>query len=319
MKKTYRGHRVAIVLPCHNEEAAIGQVIESFSRAMPQARIFVFDNASTDKTGEVARKAGATVVFEPSKGKGNVVRRIFADVEADIYVMADGDGTYDAGKAPELVDMLIDNRLDMVVGVRRPDGEGQVYRFGHSFGNRLLTGTVARIFGAGFSDMLSGYRVFSRRFVKSFPALSRGFEIETELTIHALELRAPYAEIETSYYARPKGSSSKLSTYRDGARIAKAILRLLIRERPRQVNLMLSFSMATASLVLGIPIILEYLQTGLVPRFPTAFLAAIIMLGAMLMAVCAVILDSVVTGRSEAKRLIYLGVPGVREQEKPDS
>ncbi|MCF6325674.1 MAG: glycosyltransferase [Devosiaceae bacterium] len=315
MEKTYRGHKVAVVLPCHNEEIAIENVIKSFAKAIPQAQIFVFDNASTDKTSSVAKSAGAKVIYEPNKGKGNAVRRIFADVEADIYIMADGDGTYDANIATVLIDRLIDERLDMVVGTRSPAGEGEVYRFGHSFGNRLLTGTVARIFGAGFSDMLSGYRVFSRRFVKSFPALSKGFEIETELTIHALELRAPYAEVATKYSARAEGSTSKLSTYKDGARIAKAILRLLIRERPRQVNLLLAISMGFVSLVLGMPIIFEYLQSGLVPRFPTAFLAGIIMLGAMLMAVCAVILDSVVTGRSEAKRLIYLSVPGVREQE----
>lgn len=316
MENTYRGHRVAVVLPCHNEETAIAQVIKDFHNALPEAQIFVFDNASTDKTSNIASEAGAKVIFEPNKGKGNAVRRIFADVEADIYIMADGDGTYDAAMATTLIDRLIDARLDMVVGTRSPAGEGQVYRFGHSFGNRLLTGTVAKIFGTGFSDMLSGYRVFSRRFVKSFPALSKGFEIETELTIHALELRAPYAEIATKYSARAEGSISKLSTYRDGARIAKAILRLLIRERPRQVNLLLAISMGFASLVLGLPIIFEYLQTGLVPRFPTAFLAGLIMLGAMLMAVCAVILDSVVTGRSEAKRLIYLSVPGVRAKEQ---
>jgi len=315
MDNTYRGHRVAVVLPCHNEEIAIAKVIKDFRKAVPAAQIFVFNNASTDKTGEIAKKAGAKVIFEPNKGKGNAVRRIFADVEADIYIMADGDGTYDASMAPTLVDKLIDSRLDMVVGVRKPEEKGEVYRFGHSFGNRLLTGTVAKIFGAGFSDMLSGYRVFSRRFVKSFPALSRGFEIETELTIHALELRAPYAEIETTYFSRAKGSTSKLSTYKDGARISKAILRLLIRERPRQVNLLLALSMVIASFVLGLPIIFEYLQTGLVPRFPTAFLAGMIMLGAMLVAVCAVILDSVVTGRSEAKRLIYLSVTGVRPKE----
>jgi len=319
MKTTYRGHKVAVVLPCHNEEIAIADVIRSFAKAIPAAQIFVFDNASTDKTGAVAKSAGAKVIYEPNKGKGNAVRRIFADVEADIYIMADGDGTYDASIATVLIDRLIDERLDMVVGTRSPTGEGEVYRFGHSFGNRLLTGTVARIFGAGFSDMLSGYRVFSRRFVKSFPALSKGFEIETELTIHALELRAPYAEIATKYSARAEGSTSKLSTYKDGARIAKAILRLLIRERPRQVNLLLAISMGFASLVLGMPIIFEYLQSGLVPRFPTAFLAGIIMLGAMLMAVCAVILDSVVTGRSEAKRLIYLSVPGVREKETKEN
>ncbi len=313
--KTYRGHRVAVVLPCHNEETAIGGVIEAFRKALPEAGIYVFDNASSDQTSKRAQEAGARVIFEPNRGKGNAVRRIFADVEADIYVMADGDGTYDASMAPALVDRLIDMRLDMVVGARKPKGEGQIYRFGHSLGNRILTGTVAKIFGRGFTDMLSGYRVFSRRFVKSFPALSRGFEIETELTIHALELRAPYAEIITDYSARPEGSVSKLSTYRDGARIAKAILRLLIRERPRQVNLLLAFSMGIASLVLGMPIVLEYLQTGLVPRFPTAFLSGIIMLGAMLMAVCAVILDSVVTGRSEAKRLTYLSIPGVRARD----
>ncbi len=315
MDKTYRGHRVAVVLPCYNEETAIGDVVASFRAALPQAKIFVFDNASTDATSQRAVAAGATIVNVPNPGKGNVVRRIFADVEVDIYVMADGDGTYDAKRAPEMIDRLIDDRLDMVVGARKPAGSGQIYRFGHSFGNRLLTGTVAKIFGDGFSDMLSGYRVFSRRYVKSFPALSRGFEIETELTIHALELRAPYAEIETDYGARPEGSQSKLSTYKDGARIAKAILRLLIRERPRQVNLLMAFSMVIASLALGLPIVIEFLQTGLVPRFPTAFLSGMIMLGAMLMAITAVILDSVVTGRSEAKRLTYLSIPGVRAKD----
>ncbi len=311
MDKTYRGYRVAVVLPCFNEETAIADVVMSFRRQLPDARIFVFDNASTDATFARAKEAGATIVKVANPGKGNVVRRIFADVEADIYVMADGDGTYDATMAKTMIDRLIDDRLDMVVGARKPVGDGEIYRFGHTFGNKILTGTVAKIFGDGFSDMLSGYRVFSRRYVKSFPALSKGFEIETELTIHALELRAPYAEIETAYSARPEGSTSKLSTYKDGARIAKAILRLLIRERPRQVNLTLALSMAVASLVLGLPIIIEYLQTGLVPRFPTAFLAGMIMLGAMLMTIGAVILDSVVTGRSEAKRLTYLSVPGV--------
>ncbi len=315
MNKTYRGHRVAVVLPCYNEETAIADVVKAFGEAVPEAKIFVFDNASTDATAERATAAGATIIRVPIPGKGNVVRRIFADIEADIYVMADGDGTYETAITPVLIDKLIDERLDMVVGARKPAGDGQIYRFGHTFGNRLLTGTVAKIFGDGFTDMLSGFRVFSRRYVKSFPALSKGFEIETELTIHALELRAPYAEVETAYSARPEGSTSKLSTYKDGARIAKAILRLLIRERPRQVNLMLAISMAIASLVLGLPIVFEFLQTGLVPRFPTAFLAGIIMLGAMLMAITAVILDSVVTGRSEAKRLTYLSVPGVRAKD----
>lgn len=315
MTITYRGYRVAVVLPCHNEETAIANVVKAFQRSLPEAGIYVFDNASSDLTAQNAKQAGATVIFEPNRGKGNAVRRIFADVEADIYVMADGDGTYDASVAPSLVNKLIGEQLDMVVGVRQPIGEGEIYRFGHSFGNRLLTGAVAKIFGSGFNDMLSGYRVFSRRFVKSFPALSKGFEIETELTIHALELRAPYGEVPTDYSARPEGSISKLSTYRDGARIAKAILRLLIRERPRQVNLLLALAMVIASLILGMPIVFEFMTSGLVPRFPTAFLAGIIMLGAMLMAVCAVILDSVVTGRSEAKRLTYLGIPGIRAKD----
>ncbi|NOZ32451.1 MAG: glycosyltransferase [Alphaproteobacteria bacterium] len=316
MNKTYRGHKVAVVLPCYNEEVAIADVVRAFGKAVPEAKIFVFDNASTDETAARAKSAGATIIKVPIRGKGNVVRRIFADIEADIYVMADGDGTYEIAATPVLIDALIDERLDMVVGSRKPAGDGQIYRFGRTFGNRLLTGTVARIFGDGFTDMLSGFRVFSRRYVKSFPALSKGFEIETELTIHALELRAPYAEIETAYSARPEGSTSKLSTFKDGARIAKAILRLLIRERPRQVNLLLAFSMGLASLVLGLPIVVEFMQTGLVPRFPTAFLAGFIMLGAMLMAITAVILDSVVTGRSEAKRLTYLSVPGVRAKDQ---
>lgn len=315
MSKTYRGHRVAIVLPCYNEAAAIKNVIKSFQAVVPQSQIYVFDNGSTDDTAIQAHKAGAQVLNVSSRGKGNVVRRIFADVEADIYVMADGDGTYDSSAAIKMIDKLIDERVDMVVGTRKPVGDGEVYRFGHTYGNRLLTGTVARIFGDGFTDMLSGYRVFSRRYVKSFPALSRGFEIETELTIHALELRAPYAEMETEYSARPDGSQSKLSTYRDGAGIMKSIVRLLVRERPRQVYLLLAFSMVIASLVLGFPVVIEFLQTGLVPRFPTAFLAGMIMLGALLSAVCAVILDSIVTGRSEAKRLTYLSVPGVRAKD----
>lgn len=315
MRKTYRGHRVAIVLPCYNEATAIADVVKAFQKSTPQAEIYVFDNGSTDDTAARAVKAGAHIVRVSNQGKGNVVRRMFADVEADIYVMADGDGTYDAKVANKMIDTLIDERMDMVVGTRKPVGEGQIYRFGHTFGNRLLTGTVARIFGDGFTDMLSGYRVFSRRYVKSFPALSKGFEIETELTIHALELRAPYAELETDYSSRPDGSESKLSTYRDGARIMKSIVRLLVRERPRQVYLLLAVSMMIASLALGIPVIIEFLKTGLVPRFPTAFLAGIVMLGALLSTACAVILDSIVTGRSEAKRLTYLSIPGVQAKD----
>ena len=312
--QAYRGNSVAIILPCYNEAPAIAKVVADFHAALPEASIHVFDNASTDGTADAARAAGAEVVHVTSRGKGNVVRRMFADVEADIYVMADGDGTYDATAARGLVDSLIEQHLDMVVGTRVPTGSGGEYRFGHRFGNRMLTGTVSRIFGEGFTDMLSGYRVFSRRYVKSFPALSRGFEIETELTIHALELRAPYAELPTAYGERVEGTVSKLTTYRDGANILKAILRLYMREQPRQFYLTLAAGGAIASIVLIIPIIIEYLQTGLVPRLPTAVLAAMVMLGALLSASCAVILDSVVTARDEAKRLTYLGIAAVRER-----
>jgi glycosyltransferase involved in cell wall biosynthesis len=305
---------VAIILPCFNEAAAIGQVVRDFQCQLPGARVYVFDNNSTDNTAAIAREAGATVMHVHDRGKGNVVRRMFADVEADIYVMADGDGTYDATKAPQMVDALIEGRLDMVVGARVPEGQGEIYRFGHLFGNSVLTGMVAWIFGHGFTDMLSGFRVFSRRYVKSFPAISKGFEIETELTIHALELRAPYREIATPYLARIEGTQSKLSTFRDGGRIAKTILRLYIRERPRQVFLLLSFCLAISSLVLGISVIIEFIETGLVPRLPTAIVAAVLFLAAMLSGICAIILDSVVTGRSEAKRLSYLAIAAVAER-----
>ena len=316
MVTNFAGYEVAVVLPCFNEAAAIGKVVAEFRQVLPSARIYVFDNNSTDDTAVVARAAGATVIHVRDRGKGNVVRRMFADVEADIYVMADGDGTYDASKAPLMVDALIDGRLDMVVGTRVPEGQGQSYRFGHGMGNSVLTGMVAWIFGHGFTDMLSGYRVFSRRYVKSFPAISRGFEIETELTIHALELRAPYLEIATPYLARAEGTQSKLSTFRDGARIAKTILRLYMRERPRQIYLVLAFGLALASLGLGISVIIEFLETGLVPRLPTAIVAAVLFLAAMLSGICAVILDSVVTGRSEAKRLSYLAIAAVAERNK---
>ena len=308
----YRGNRVAVILPCYNEGPAIGAVVRDFARALPDATIHVFDNASTDDTSAAARAAGAQVSLVRHRGKGNVVRRMFADVDADIYVMADGDGTYDASVAQMLVDALIDQTLDMVVGTRAKAGTGGEYRFGHVAGNRVLTGAVARIFGTGFSDMLSGYRVFSRRYVKSFPALSHGFEIETELTIHAIELRAPYVEIPTTYGARIEGTESKLKTYTDGLRILRTILRLFMRERPRQAYLTLALGGVLASLFYGMPVVFEFYMTGLVPRMPTALLAAAIMLGAMLAAACAVILDSVVTARAEAKRLAYLAIAAVR-------
>ncbi len=309
MTKLYRGNHVAVILPCFNEVAVIGTVIEAFRTALPEADIFVFDNASTDGTAEAARAAGAVVRDVPQRGKGNVVRRQFADVDADVYVMADGDGTYDASQSRALVDMLLDNGLDMVVGARQTEGQGGEYRRGHVLGNRVLTGTVANIFGRGFSDMLSGYRVLSRRFVKSFPALSKGFEIETELTIHALELRAPYGEMPTLYGSRVEGSASKLSTMRDGLLIAEMIVRLFARERPRQLYMTLGTVVAIAAMLLALPVIYEFFETGLVPRFPTAILAGLGVVAGLLLGATAVILDSVVTGRREVKRLRYLEIP----------
>jgi glycosyltransferase involved in cell wall biosynthesis len=308
----YRGNTVAVILPCYNEAPAIASVVAAFRAALPEAQIHVFDNASTDGTADVARTAGAMVRTVTARGKGNVVRRMFADVEADIYLMADGDGTYDPAAARQMLDRMIDGSLDMVVGCRTAEGAA-AYRAGHRFGNRALTGAVARIFGDGFTDMLSGYRAFSRRYVKSFPALSKGFEIETELTIHALELRAPHGEVQTTYGARAEGTESKLTTWGDGFRILGTILRLHMLERPMEFYLTLAFAGLLVSLYLGVPVIFEYLQTGLVPRFPTAIAAVGFMLAALLAAVCALILDSVVTGRREAKRLVYLGIPAVRD------
>ena len=307
----YRGNRVAVIVPCYNEAAAIASVVASFRAALPEASIHVFDNASTDGTGDIARRAGADVTLVRHRGKGNVVRRMFADVDADLYVMADGDGTYDADAARGMVDALLDQRLDMVVGTRVAPAD-KAERFGHRFGNRALTGAVARVFGDGFTDMLSGYRALSRRYVKSFPALSTGFEIETELTIHALELRAPHGEIATTYRDRAAGTESKLSTWSDGWRILMMILRLHMLERPLEFYLTLALAGVFTSLGLGIPVILEYLQTGLVERFPTAIAAVGFMVGAFVCGAAALILDSVVTGRREAKRLVYLGIPAAR-------
>jgi glycosyltransferase involved in cell wall biosynthesis len=308
MTQRYSGNSIAVILPCYNEAPAIAKVISGFRAVLPEATIHVFDNASTDDTAEIARQAGARVIQVADRGKGNVVRRMFADVEADIYLMADGDGTYDPQTAPIMIDRLIADCLDMVVGRRVTEGVNQEYRPGHKTGNKVLTGAVASIFGDGFTDMLSGYRALSRRYVKSFPALSKGFEIETELTIHALTLRAPHGEVPTPYGARAEGTESKLSTWADGLRILKTILKLYMLERPRNFYLLLAAAGALFSLTLGLPVVIEYFETGLVPRFPTAILAASIMLGALLSATCAVILDGVVTGRRETKRLVYLGI-----------
>ncbi len=300
--------RVAVLLPCYNEEAAIGATVADFRAALPDAVIYVYDNNSKDRTVEVARAAGAIVRHEPQQGKGRVVRRMFADVDADVYVMADGDATYDAAAAPFLVKRLLDEHLDMVVGARESEIE-EAYRRGHRTGNLLLTGLLAWIFGRSFSDILSGYRVFSRRFVKSFPILSTGFEIETEISVHALELRMPVAEVTTRYGARPEGSTSKLSTYRDGFRILNTILILCRIERPVLFFGVIGGALAVLALVLAAPLVLTYAQTGLVPRLPTAVLVTGLMILASLCLFTGLILDTVVRGRREVRRLAYLAWP----------
>lgn len=299
------GARIAVLVPCRNEAAAIARVVHDFRHHLPAATVYVYDNASTDETVQVAWDAGAQVYSEPLVGKGNVVRRMFADVEADIYVIVDGDGTYDASCAPRLVRHLVTNGLDMV-NCARISSESEAYRPGHRLGNRLLTGLVARVFGNRLSDMLSGYRVMSRRFVKSFPALSRGFEIETELTVHALELRAPIGELSAPYISRPHGSSSKLRTMRDGLRILRLIVHLIKEERPLQFFTVGFALLAGSSVALGIPVVLQFLATGLVGRLPTAVLATGLMILAFLSLVCGLILDTVTRGRRELKRLLYL-------------
>jgi glycosyltransferase involved in cell wall biosynthesis len=297
--------RVAVLVPCFNEEVAIAKVIAGFRKALPNATIHVYDNNSSDRTTEVARKAGAVVGNEMRQGKGHVVRRMFADVDADIYVLVDGDATYHAPSAPRMIEKLIAENLDMVVGTRA-DRETSAYRRGHRSGNYLFTWFVASMFGSSFTDILSGYRAFSRRFVKSFPALSTGFEIETELTIHALELGMPAGEIETPYYARPEGSASKLNTWRDGLRISWTIQRLYRTERPLQFFGFIALVLGALSIALAVPIIETYLATGLVPRFPTAILATGLMLAAFLALAAGLVLDTVTRGRREMKRLAYL-------------
>ncbi|WP_419826273.1 glycosyltransferase family 2 protein [Sphingomonas sp.] len=307
-----RPPRVAVLLPCYNEAAAIGATVAAFRAALPGAAIHVYDNNSGDDTVARARAAGAIVRGERMQGKGHVVRRMFADVEADIYVLADGDATYDASAAPALVARLVDERLDMVVGARRSEVE-LAYRRGHRLGNAMLTGMLARLFGRSFSDVLSGYRVFSRRFVKSFPILSAGFEIETEISVHALELRMPVAEIATDYAARPEGSASKLSTYRDGWRILRTIVALYRVERPISFFGGIGLLLIAAALILAAPLVATYAATGLVPRFPTAILATGLIILAVLNLMSSLILDTVTRGRREAKRLAYLRHPAVGE------
>ena len=300
--------RVAVVVPCYDEAVSIGTVVEDFRRALPDAVVYVFDNNSTDDTVAVARAAGAVVRSEPRQGKGNVVRRMFADVDADVYVMVDGDATYDASAAPVLVERLLADGLDMVVGARR-HLEAADERAGHQLGNRMLTWFLGWLFGRQFDDILSGYRVFSRRFVKTFPAEAAGFEVETELTVHALELRVGVAEVATDYRLRMEGSDSKLSTFRDGWRILLTMLRLFEAERPRLFFGGIAAVLVLASVVLGLPVVFEFAETGLVPRFPTAILAATLGLLGSLSFFAGAILETVSRGRRETKRLAYLQHP----------
>jgi glycosyltransferase involved in cell wall biosynthesis len=297
--------RIAVLVPCFNEEAAVATVISDFRKALPSADIFVYDNNSSDRTVAVARDAGAEVRSERRQGKGHVVRRMFADVDADVYVLVDGDATYDAASAPRMIDALLSDRLDMVVGLR-VDQAAASWRPGHRTGNRILTGVLSSVFGQAFKDILSGYRVFSRRFVKSFPVLSDGFEIETELSVHALELALPVAEIGTPYFARPEGSVSKLNTWRDGFRILGTILKLYRSEKPLRFFTAIGVFLNLVSIGLAIPIIVTYLDEGIVPRLPTAVLSMGLMILAVLSVSSGLVLDTVTRGRREIKLLAYL-------------
>lgn len=301
--------QIAVLIPCYNEVVAIPRVVAAFRAALPDATIHVYDNNSTDGTRAAAEAAGALVRTEPQQGKGNVVRRMFADIEADIYVLVDGDDTYDAAAAPAMVAMLQGDRLDMVTAIRVTEIVA-AYRPGHRFGNLMLTGMVRLIFGDRITDMLSGYRAFSRRFVKSFPALAQGFETETEFTVHALELRLPVGEIQTAYKDRPPGSVSKLNTIRDGIRILRTILALIQRERPLAFFGLAGLAMMTVAIGLFIPVLAEFIRTGLVPRLPTAILSAGLVLGGLLSLAAGLILDTVTRGRLEAKRIAYLAIRG---------
>ena len=308
-------HRVVVLVPCYNEEIAIGKVVADFRAALPTATVYVYDNNSTDRTAEVAAAAGAVVLHEPHQGKGRVVRRMFTDIDADVYVLVDGDHTYDAPSAPAMIARLLHERLDMVVAVRI-DREDAAYRPGHRLGNRLLTASVAHIFGDTFTDMLSGYRVFTRRFVKSFPVLSGGFEIETELTIHALELELPVGEVRTPYYPRPEGSASKLSTWSDGFRIVRMILKIYRAERPLPLFTAIGLSLAIVSVGIAIPIFVTYFRDGLVPRLPTAVLSTGLMLLAFLSISSGLVLDTVTRGRRELKLLAYLAQRAPAEERR---
>lgn len=305
--------RIAVLLPCYNEEVAIGSLVTALRQELPEANIYVYDNNSTDKTSEVAKAAGAIVRFEPQKGKGNVVRRMFADIDADIYLMMDGDMTYDVSRARELMNKLRSETLDMVVG-RRITDDPNAYRPGHRWGNNALTGTLKFIFGQRFEDILSGYRVFSRRFVKSFPTLSKGFEIETEMSIHALELGLPVAEVDTAYFARPAGSFSKLNTYRDGIRISWTIMNLFRTEKPLIFFALVSLVLSVFSLIIFVPIWEDFKRTGLVDRIPSTILCLGLMISAVFSLFSGFILDSTSRLTKEIRKLHYLSLPAPEKE-----
>ena len=301
-------YRIAAIVPCHNEEASVATVVADLHAAVPGMTVYVYDNASTDRTIERALEAGATVCSEPLKGKGNVVRRAFADIDADIYLLIDGDDTYDAGAAPEMIERLVTQNLDQVVGVR----QGSAYRTGHLLGNQVLNRIVCGIFGDTMGDMLSGYRVFSRRFVKSFPAVSREFEIETELTVHSLALRIPSATVDVDFTDRPEGSESKLRTYRDGWKILNVILTLTRHERPIQFFGMVAALLTVVAVGLAVPVLQTYLAIGMVPRLPTLFVASFLVLTACVLFVAGLVIDGTRKARHEASRLAYMRHPAVR-------
>lgn len=308
-----RSPQIAVLLPCYNEGPVIAVVVQAFRLALPDCRIYVYDNASTDDTAEQARAAGAIVCRETQQGKGHVVRRMFADIEADIYVLADGDGTYDASMAPGMIQLLLDDNLDMVVGARVHGNNARAYRFGHVFGNQFLTATVGKLFESRFRDILSGYRAMSRRLVKSFPALASGYEIEAMLTIHALDLRLPHAEVDCPYSERQQNTASKLKTIRDGFRILGTIALLFKEFHPLRFFGTLALLLAAAALTFGTPVVIEFVETGLVPRFPTAILASGLMVLSSISLTCGLILDSVARSRREIKRLHYQSLLSVRE------
>ena len=306
-----RPPRIVVLIPCYNEEITIGKVVAEFRAALPSAKIFVYDNNSSDRTSEEAQKAGAVVRKESRQGKGNVVRRMFADIEADVYVLVDGDDTYDAAASTALVSRLVEERLDFINGMRISTAK-DAYRAGHRFGNRLLTGLVRQIFGRQFNDMLSGYKILSRRFVKSFPAMSSGFETETELAVHALELRMPCSEVATAYKERPPGSVSKLRTYSDGAQIMMLIARLVKDERPLYFFGLSGLAAIILAVLLSVPLLVTYLETGLVPRIPTAILSVALVIVGVISVFTGLILDMTTKTRREMKRLIYLSLPAIR-------